>query len=318
MHRLFRQALDGATGVSQSVIVIFIDIRDFSTFSMACDSVYVAMYLKRVYIKLIDEYFPFASFYKSTGDGLLLVVPIGGEDIVEVSRKVVAACIKCHSEFNNICSDDPMINFKIPQKIGIGVARGTVCCLISGDKVIDYSGRFLNLASRLTDLARSSGIIIDGDFNITLLSDEQRKIFEEEKVYLKGIHEEVPIKIYHIPEFTLISKYNKQPIVSKRWREQTDVKLYRDLLKFTRFQYPLDSEPVSSEDIKITVTHSKVTGGIVDKKYLTIIDFADFTYEVVGGKPIVWVDFAKLSERLKKTKVKKNMNVIIDIDYVEK
>jgi len=318
MHRLFRQALDGATGVSQSVIVIFIDIRGFSTFSMACDSVDVAMYLKRVYIKLIDGYFPFASFYKSTGDGLLLVVPIGGEDIVEVSRKVVAACIKCHSEFNNICSDDPMINFKIPQKIGIGVARGTVCCLISGDKVIDYSGRFLNLASRLTDLARPSGIIIDGAFNITLLGDEQRSMFEEDKVYLKGIAEAEPVRVYFTTEFTVIPKYNKQPIASERWRERVDSKPFRDILKFNRFRYDLGSEPLSADDIKVVITHDKIMNGEVIPDYVTVFNFYEFEYRLDRGKPLVVVDFQKLCKRLKREQIKEDMDITISVAYVEK
>jgi len=75
MHRLFKEALKDATGISQRVIVVFVDIRDFSKFSQQCDSVDVAAFIRKVYMKIIDSYFPFASFYKSTGDGLLLTIP---------------------------------------------------------------------------------------------------------------------------------------------------------------------------------------------------------------------------------------------------
>jgi class 3 adenylate cyclase len=319
MHRIFRKALDEATGESQSVIVVLLDIRGFSEFSMGCDSVDAAMFLKRAYIELIDSYFPFATFYKSTGDGLLLVVPIGKEDIAEVSQKVTASCIKCHSEFSSICKGDPMINFAIPDKVGIGMTRGNACCLVSGEMIIDYSGRWLNLAARLTDLARPSGIVIDGRFNIGLLSKEQRALFEEENVYLKGISEDKPIKIFYAPEFTSIPEYNKQPITVERWRHMIDTKPYRELLKLNQFLYPLESEPLKPEDIKVTITHPKVLSGKTQKGYLTVIDdFAYFKYELEAGKPVVWMDFPKLCTRLKRNQVKKNMNVKIDIAYVEK
>jgi len=276
------------------------------------------MFIKRVYMKMIDSYFDFASFYKSTGDGLLLVIPFNENNLKEVSQKTIERCMACHSEFGNICNNDPMIYFEVPDKIGIGVARGTACCLISGETVIDYSGRLLNLASRLTDIARPSGIVIDGSFGINLLSEEQQDNFEEAEVYLDGIHEYDPIQVYFTKEFTTIPKRNRQPIAAKRWQHEKDVKPYRDLLKFNSFRYSLKSEPRSSDDIKITIEHSKVIGGRVSKQYSSYYDFEDFTYLMIADKPIVRVDFAALREILKPQRVKKNMNVIIDIAYVEK
>jgi len=317
MHRVFRKALDGATGESKSIIVVIVDIRGFSAFSKEVESPETAMFVKRVYMKLIDSYFPYASFYKSTGDGLLLTIPWGEKNLEEVSRKVIASCIACHSKFGSMCSGDPVINFKVPDKIGIGVARGTACCLVSGEIIIDYSGRLLNLTSRLNDLARPSGIVTDGAFDISLLTDEQRAIFEENNnIYLRGIAEDEPISIYFTPEFTTISKYNKQPIAAKRWRYVKDIKPYRDLLKFNKFRYLLESEPLSSDNISVTIKHPKMLKGKTQKGYISIFGFADFTYSVEAGKPVVWVDFPRLCERLKE--VKKNMNVTIDIAYAEK
>jgi len=319
MHKIFRKALDEATGISQFVIVVFIDIREFSPFSQRCESPDTAMFIKRVYMKMIDSYFSFASFYKSTGDGLLFTIPFTESNLKEMSQKTVASCIACHSEFSNICNNDPMIYFKVPDKIGVGIARGTACCLISGDTVIDYSGRLLNLVSRLTGLARPSGIVIDGKFGINLLSDEQQSYFQEENVYLDGIAEDEPIPIYFTKEFTIIPLRNKQPISVKRWRTLTDVKPYRDLLKFTQFRYHLESEATSGEDVKVTVSHFRVIRGRVDRSYVMIIDdFTDFTYKLEGGRPVVWFNFKKLCERLERDQAKKTMNITIEIAYVEK
>lgn len=319
MHRLFRKALDNATGESKSVIAVIIDIRDFSGFSQRCESVDVAAFIRKVYMKIIDEYFSFASFYKSTGDGLLLTIPWTDKNLQQVSQEVIASCIACHSQFAEICSGDPTINFEVPKKIGIGVARGSACRLVSGKRTIDYSGRLLNLTARLTDIARPSGIVIDGAFIIDLLTEEQRKVFEEENVYLKGIHEEEPIKIYCTPDFTVISKYNKQPIVSKRWREQKDVKLFKDLRKLGQFfYYYLESEPLSPNDIIVNIWHDKIINGEVLPEYYRTYDFEEFNYQLDRGRPRVAVDFPKLCERLELEGVKEEMEVTITVAYVEK
>ena len=175
MYRIFREALDTATGEARSIIAVIIDIRDFSAFSQKCDSFDVAMFLKRVYINIIDSYFNFSSFYKSTGDGLLLTIPFDANNLEEMVRKTVVSCTACHREFANICSDDHMINFEVPDRIGIGVARGSACCLISGGMTIDYSGRLINLTSRLTALARPSGIVMDESLGINFLEKIQGK-----------------------------------------------------------------------------------------------------------------------------------------------
>ena len=318
MHRIFRKALDEATGDSRRVIVVFIDIRDFSSFSQRCDSVDVAAFIRKVYMKLIDSYFDFASFYKSTGDGLLLTIPWEDKDLLQISQKVIESCIKCHSEFSTLFADDPSINFEVPRNIGIGVARGSACCLISGDRIIDYSGRLVNLTSRLTDIARPSGIVIDGAFIIDLLTEEQRKIFvEDNKVFLRGIAEDTPIKIYYTPEFTVIPKYNKQPIVSKRWKEEPDVKLFRDLLKLGRFYYYLESEPLNPDEIIVNILHAKVINGEVSKDYATQFNFA-FNYKLDRGRHCVLVDFPELCKRLEQNGVKEEMEVTITVAYVEK
>lgn len=320
MHRVFRELLDDATGRSQHVIAVIIDIRDFSKFSQKLDSVDVAEFIRKVYMKLIDFYFPFASFYKSTGDGLLLTAHWEEKNLEEVSQKVIESCIKCHSEFGTICDDEPSINFDVPRRIGIGVARGSACCLVSTEKikVIDYSGRLLNLTSRLTQLARPSGIVIDGSFGINLLSDEQQGYFQEDNVYLDGIAEDEPVQVYFTKEFTTIPPRNKRPIAETRWRYVEDVKPFRDLLRLGRFRYNLESEPLSPDDIKVTVEHHQVIGGKVWQKYSRYHYPQDFAYSMEAGKPILRINFPTLVQALKREGVKKNMNVIIHIAYVEK
>ena len=317
MHRIFRKALDAARGNSQFIIVVMTDVRGFSAFSQNCESPDTAMFLKRVYIKMIDAYFNFASFYKSTGDGLLLTIPFNESNLREMSQKTVESCIACHSEFGHICNKDPMIRFKVPDKIGIGIARGTACCLISGRKIIDYSGRLLNLTSRLMDLARPSGIVIDSSFGIDLLDDKTRQLFNGQEIYLDGIAEEESMQVYYTKKFTTIPQRNRRPISVKRWHYIEDEKRFRELLKLGRFGYDLEYK-TTGEDIKVTVEHAEVTDGKVSKKYKRIIPFEGFTYALEAAKPTLWVNFPQLCEILKRGQVKNNMKVFISIAYVER
>ena len=111
------------------------------------------MYVKRLYLELLEKYFPTASFSKPTGDGLLLIFPYDEHTLKAVCNQVVDSCLKCHAEFSQICAGDPMLNFELPGAIGFGIARGPACCLYSGKQIIDYSGHLLNLSARLNDRA---------------------------------------------------------------------------------------------------------------------------------------------------------------------
>lgn len=319
MHRIFRKALDAATGVSQFIIAVIVDIRGFSPFSQTRESPDTAMFIKRVYIKMIDSYFNFASFYKSTGDGLLLTIPYNENNLKEMAQKTVANSIACCTEFRDICNNDPMINFKVPDKIGIGIARGTACCLVSADKTIDYSGHLLNLTSRLTGLARPSGIIIDGNFDMNLLDKKIKGNFQEQHVYLDGIAEDEPIKIYFTEKSTVIPKRNTEPIIEERWRHLKDTRSLRAILKYDKwFQYHLESEPANVEDIRVIVTYPKVINGRLQKDLEVVYTFNDFTFAQVAGNPTVSLDFSKLGKELQTDQIKENMKVRIDIAYIEK
>jgi len=89
MHRIIRKLLDDAAGISEFIIAVNLDIRGFSTFSQRVESPDAAMFIKRVYIKLIDEYFADLSFFKPTGDGLLLIIPYNERNLQEVVRGII-------------------------------------------------------------------------------------------------------------------------------------------------------------------------------------------------------------------------------------
>jgi len=219
MHNEFKKLLKCSEGSSEQVITVFVDIRGFSKFSQVTESPDTAMYVKRAFLNILDGYFPYAKFFKSIGDGLLIIVPFNERILHSICNKVVRSSVECHERFNTICDDDPIINFSTPDKIGIGISRGTACKLSSRGKTLDYSGRLLNLTSRLMNLARPSGIVIDGDFKIELLEPALAQQFEQKAAYLRGIAEDVPREIHIYKGVVSLPGETQIPIRGASWGE---------------------------------------------------------------------------------------------------
>ena len=316
MHRVFRKLLEDATGLSEFVIVVNLDIRGFSSFSKQVESPDVAMFIKKVYAKLIDDYFPDASFFKSTGDGLLITILYKKEDLQSKAEKTIDSCFRALTDFGAFCTKDPMINFEVPTKLGIGLSRGTACRLVSKEQTLDYSGRVLNLASRLMDFARPTGIVFDAGFDIELLSDEQIKSFAKDTVYIKGIAREEPIEIYYTKELTRIPPLNKQPLDKVKWDSCKQTLTLRQIKDYPeRFVYSLETEPLDPTQVKVKVTFPGVVRGRKRKDFESLFDFSNFEYSSEAGKPVVVLDFASLAKRLETSGVKDSWEVNIEITY---
>jgi hypothetical protein len=175
------------------------------------------MFIKRFHLQLINKYFKEANFVKPTGDGLLMTFPYSETNLLKVSERVLGACLACLNDFPTICDNDPMINFSVPQAIGFGIARGTACCFYSGEQILDYSGHLLNLASRLNDLARPSGIVIDGDYLTSIIPESQREMFKTQEVYLRSIAEETPKAVIILDEYVQVPEHALTPLAGENW-----------------------------------------------------------------------------------------------------
>src|SRR5918996_3324855 len=145
MHRQLKDLLHQARGESHLVLVVFLDTRGFSAWMS--ESSEAAIFLRSTYTKILDDYFSTASFFKPTGDGLLIILDYDDANLRKVVQTAVQTSIRLIEDFPNICAGDPMVNFETPDKLGIGIARGAATSLISDGKTLDYSGRPLNLAA---------------------------------------------------------------------------------------------------------------------------------------------------------------------------
>jgi class 3 adenylate cyclase len=318
MHGEFLDLLDDAIGVSEFIIAINLDIRGFSAFSMNVESSETAIFLKKVYKKLITDYFTDASFFKPTGDGLLVIIKYTEGSLKECVTNSISTCLSAIKDFDSLLKDDPMINFEVPNKIGIGLSRGAACSLVADGRILDYSGRVINLASRLMDLARPSGIIFDEKFGIDLLPAEISELFTKEEVYFKGIAEREPVVIYYTHDYSMILEINRQPIEKTKWQILNKRKNLKEIKLSKLFIHRLPSEPIYPSQIKVKIIYPLVVEDKKIKGKQRMHDFNDFEFKIERGKPCIVLNYAKLAAYLISRAIKDNWEIQLEIIYPEK
>ena len=145
-----------------------------------------------------------------------MIFRYGEKSLLEVSSQVLTSCFKALKDFPTMFEHDHMINFSTPNNIGFGLSRGPSCCLFSGDTILDYSGQLLNLASRLTDLARPRGIVLSSNYGFDIIPKELGQQFKTSKVYLRGVAEEIPVEVLYSTHVT-IPEYAFTPVTMHNW-----------------------------------------------------------------------------------------------------
>lgn len=317
MHRRFRELLHSAEGHSRRVVVVFLDVRDFSSFAGIEESTDTAEFLKSVYLKILDDYFPEAAFFKPTGDGLLLVFDYDRDNLQEELTAAAERSIRLVEEFPHLCDDDPMVNFEVPGRIGVGLARGSATCLMAEGKVLDYSGRPLNLASRLMDLARPAGIVIEGTFGYELLPEAIQRRFSKESVYVKGLAEENPIGVYSLKGTTDIPAHHRFPINRFKRHTQPLEKLTFDQLqkRIPRYLHPLEQKPARIDTIKVHLSYPIVdTNG---EEHPSVWQYVEVPaeYAQLVGMIAASTDYSKAIKAMKKAGVDTSWQLAIAVEY---
>jgi class 3 adenylate cyclase len=315
MHRNLRKLLETAEGVSEFIIAVNVDIRGFSEFSKQVESPDAAMYVKRVYIRLVDDHLTGASFFKPTGDGLLLTFPYNENNLKEVVRSTIHKSWKVINNFSKLCKDDPMINFQVPQHVGIGIARGTACRIVANKKILDYSGHVLNLASRLMDIARPSGIVFSDSFGAQLLENKEIEKFAKAKVYLKGIAEDKPIPIYYSKGITKISPMHKAPLNKIEWKTISEQRKLTEFLKLSdTHYYELSARPTDPDEILVEASYPKVSNQRRVPNVASVMR-VDFTYEATGDMYRLLVNMKSIADQARKQGVKDGWPIKLVIRY---
>jgi class 3 adenylate cyclase len=313
----FRERLDDAKGFSEFVIALNLDIRDFSEWSLRVDSAQTALYVKKAYANLIDRFFEDAAFVKPTGDGLFVVINFEEDALADVVNRTVADSMTIVNEFAELCADDPIINFDVPEDVGIGISRGAASRLASGEVTLDYSGRVLNLASRLMDIARPKGVVFDSRLGVELLSDDLRSQFDERSIYLKGVSPRAPLDVMCWPETVKVQSVNRFPIGEPHWEHLEEKYSLRSLgaVDFDTISFELDEHPPDPSTLTCTVTHNAITpSGRRSKEFDSHFEFP-ISYVDEAGDPKAEIRHKDLIKRLRGYGVGPSWPVELRISY---
>ena len=103
------------------MVVVFLDVRGFSSFAKLAESSEAALFLRSIYIKILDDYFPSATFFKPTGDGLLIILDYDENNLVDIVNLAVRSSLELVRNFADLTLHDPMVNFDVPNPVGIGL-----------------------------------------------------------------------------------------------------------------------------------------------------------------------------------------------------
>jgi class 3 adenylate cyclase len=317
METEFKELLRKADGQSRHVIVVFLDVRGFSSFARIAESTDTAEFLKSSYLRILDDYFPDAEFVKPTGDGLLLIYGYSRETLTDAVRQAVDRSISLVTGFPTICDSDPMVNFDVPQRLGIGLSRGSATAIVSDGVPVDYCGRPLNLASRLMDLARPSGLVFDESFGFDLLTDESKARFSEESAYVKGLAEADPLKVYVLQGFTQIPDYNKSPLGKyEPFTEKAETITFKEFCeRGPIFRHRLTYAPARPNEIRLHISHPAARSNGSKHPSLTRNRSVAGTFQKAAGEMFARFDYKPLMESLTEARVKAPWPVSLTVEY---
>jgi hypothetical protein len=319
VHREFLDRLSDAEGESKLVIAMNVDVRGFSRFSLEVDSVETALFVKKVYRCMLDGYFADADFFKPTGDGLLLVFVISEDTLEQKVNELVSASLRLVEEFPGLLKEEPIVNFPVPDRVGIGLARGAACRLVSGEATLDYSGTVLNLASRLMELARPSGVVLDGRFGVELLTPDLGARFQHDQVYLRSLAEKLPRPIWFSSQLTRIAPSYKRPVDEVRWQTVEEVFPVGEILAMGNyFRFPLPSIPLDASQVVVTARYPVLDadGNVHPKRVMYPV--LRWTYETEADEARLLLAFADLGKRLAADAVDRELELRVVIKYPER
>ncbi|NQV17026.1 MAG: hypothetical protein HQ534_00565 [Armatimonadetes bacterium] len=145
-----------------TAILIFIDIRGFTKWAEDIDTFqFIDEFVDELYCLLSKEFVP--TYMKTLGDGAMLVIEINQKISINYLIQCISSILNkinhIENTFEKLCETFSMeFGCSIDLKLGWGITRGVVKKLKD-----DYIGSNINKCSKLCDIARPFGVVIDKD-----------------------------------------------------------------------------------------------------------------------------------------------------------
>jgi class 3 adenylate cyclase len=319
MHRAVKAALPTASGSLARVLAVFLDIRGFSSFFREVEAPEVAAYLRCLFQRILDNYFVSPDFFKLTGDGMMLILeypefPV--ERLRQLTNETVRTALRLVEDFPQLCSDDPNVYFEArPSGLGVGVARGSSYRLDSNGSILDYSGRPLNLAQRLMELARPDGVVLEHSVAANLEADLAQQ-FASANVYVRGGYEDTPLRVYYVKARTSIPPNNTRPLDKRNWQRVVSKTTWGEVKGWEPlYRIDLPSAPRNPDEITVSVEFPKKIPTWKQGKRGYV--FQGFTHLQVGKDHLIELRVSELVSTLNKEKLTRKWPLRIQIDYEE-
>jgi hypothetical protein len=284
---------------------------------MSGDPAETALYLRRVYATILDGYFDGFSFFKPTGDGLLLVIPFDPTeaDLARTTKAVVADALRLVRDFPTLVDGDKLIKFPSPKAIGIGIAAGSVSRISAEDITLDYTGRPLNVASRLMDLARPAGVVLDGTLDFDALAPTVRQQFAADHVYLKGVADTDGVEILYTAELTRIPDRYRNPLTGQRLHVQSETMTMSAAKRRRSWNHRLEFEPADRTQLEAFYIYSPYRNGEVDTSVERSVEITTGRYLLDRGKPTFRLDYGTIVRRPGINRLRGRDSIRIEIAY---
>ena len=210
-----------------------------------------------------------------------------------------------------------MINFEQPENVGIGIAQGAASRLVADGHVLDYSGRVLNLASRLMELARPRGVVFDDGFGRGLVPEDVAARFRSLDGYLRGVSPDDKVTVHYVPDLTVIPASFSTPPSEIKWETATLRMTLKELESWgeVRIRVRLQNTPSDPSKIRCVVVHDFPLRGrrVVTRSQSTLT--VHFNYELDALGPHVLFSTPDLAKDLRNQGVKGPWDLTIQVDY---
>lgn len=282
----------------------------------------MVLYLTKIYPRIIDEYFADQWFFKPTGDGLLLVRSFEEDELSGLVSKTIGDCFQIVDSFPDLCEREPMVNFRTPTEVGIGLAQGAASRLLATDPndpdrelTLDYSGRVLNLASRLMELARPRGVVVDSGFGAGLIPDNVRGRLKSEEGYVRGVSPEDAVKVYFDPDLTRLPASFKQKPNELDWNSEVRSFTLKEIEEHLNpHHFRLAHNPAEGT-VSCVVTHSALSPS--KRRISGLQTNFDYPHQQFrdGNVDVVAVDFPSLAKLLREKGLKGPWPVSVRVQY---
>lgn len=258
------------------------------------------MYLRSAFNTVLSSQFDDTAFFKLTGDGLLLIheLPADAARLPEFVSSILLRAARLVDGFGQITADDYTINFPVPQRLGVGIARGSATRLISDGAVLDYTGRCLNLAARLMDKARPYGVAFADRHADQLMTPEVRELFRSDQVCIRGISELDPMPIF-ITRSVEIAASDRAPIPEARhvWGHVETLPV-AEVRNSRSYSFYLPRAPRSYERVGVHVEYPLFdTAGRPKNSVSWLEIYGDHIEQPAGS--VVCVDLKSVNDRIK-------------------